>query len=451
MADTETKISCDGCGRQYKWKPEIAGRKVRCKCGSILTVPQAQPEPPQEDDLYSFADEIVSSVQSGGGAVAPIAPIAMASSAAAVPPIKPIAPVVTPARSAVPSPMLGYQTRPTQRQVEQGSALGIEGSMGKDLILPIAMILGGTVLNFITLCVIGSAPFGEAALWIGVSSILSTLLIAVGCFAAIKLLDFSLGAPLQALLKVAAVAIAPDAVGDLITAVVPFGGMLAIFLTLGIYFALLMAFFDLDGTEVMITTCIFWVIQTWVVMIIVMGILSSSSIGDSIRNSGGGNALIAASGGGLAAIETSADSEPTEADLRAWADQGAITYLRDGEKAEQWLEANPDATFHTIGREASIQFTNDLLAAGSPQVAACGMLHQWDKKQPKEARILVITWPTEPAQKARAEALVASFANVYQSTIEREDGNQFVILEFLRNAADRKSGAGEDDEDWDDE
>lgn len=35
-------FSCDSCGKRYKWKPEIAGRKVRCTCGATLQVPQAQ-------------------------------------------------------------------------------------------------------------------------------------------------------------------------------------------------------------------------------------------------------------------------------------------------------------------------------------------------------------------------------------------------------------------------
>ena len=36
-------FSCDACGKQYPWKPELAGKKAKCKCGAVLNVP-AQPQ-----------------------------------------------------------------------------------------------------------------------------------------------------------------------------------------------------------------------------------------------------------------------------------------------------------------------------------------------------------------------------------------------------------------------
>src|SRR4051794_21464067 len=57
------KFSCDGCGKTYTWKPDIAGRRVKCKCGHVMTVPKAapaavaaEPEPAGLDDLYALAD-----------------------------------------------------------------------------------------------------------------------------------------------------------------------------------------------------------------------------------------------------------------------------------------------------------------------------------------------------------------------------------------------------------
>src|SRR5215212_3822194 len=63
MAEVEqAKFSCDGCGKTYKWKPEFAGKKVKCKCGFVMTAPSAPPEAPDEDGpdldaLYTLADE----------------------------------------------------------------------------------------------------------------------------------------------------------------------------------------------------------------------------------------------------------------------------------------------------------------------------------------------------------------------------------------------------------
>ena len=42
----KVKFNCTQCGREFTWKPEIAGRKAKCKCGSIITVPKTAPVPP---------------------------------------------------------------------------------------------------------------------------------------------------------------------------------------------------------------------------------------------------------------------------------------------------------------------------------------------------------------------------------------------------------------------
>ena len=36
------KFSCPSCGRQFTWKPELAGKGAKCKCGATIKVP-AQP------------------------------------------------------------------------------------------------------------------------------------------------------------------------------------------------------------------------------------------------------------------------------------------------------------------------------------------------------------------------------------------------------------------------
>jgi len=44
MVATESPtFSCDECGKVYRWKQQLAGRKVRCKCGELMLVD----EPPR--------------------------------------------------------------------------------------------------------------------------------------------------------------------------------------------------------------------------------------------------------------------------------------------------------------------------------------------------------------------------------------------------------------------
>jgi hypothetical protein len=51
------KFSCAACGRQFAWKPALAGKKAKCACGEPLLIPQSPPGPaaPVEDDAYDVA------------------------------------------------------------------------------------------------------------------------------------------------------------------------------------------------------------------------------------------------------------------------------------------------------------------------------------------------------------------------------------------------------------
>ncbi len=40
---TTSKVSCQGCGRTYRWQPNLAGKKVRCKCNAMFVMPSSDP------------------------------------------------------------------------------------------------------------------------------------------------------------------------------------------------------------------------------------------------------------------------------------------------------------------------------------------------------------------------------------------------------------------------
>src|SRR5688572_27988928 len=56
-------FACTGCGKSFKVKDELAGRKAKCSCGQVVTVPIPKPEPApaeaMEDDIFAFKDEPV--------------------------------------------------------------------------------------------------------------------------------------------------------------------------------------------------------------------------------------------------------------------------------------------------------------------------------------------------------------------------------------------------------
>src|SRR5439155_11483404 len=50
------RFLCEGCGKSYRWKAELAGKKVKCKCGAVMICPAEEPGAPA-DDLYDLAPD----------------------------------------------------------------------------------------------------------------------------------------------------------------------------------------------------------------------------------------------------------------------------------------------------------------------------------------------------------------------------------------------------------
>ncbi|HEV2293385.1 MAG TPA: hypothetical protein VGR35_05985 [Tepidisphaeraceae bacterium] len=53
-------ISCPECGSSYPWKPQLAGKKVRCKCGKLFTAVPPKvlaAEPVEEPDVFALEED----------------------------------------------------------------------------------------------------------------------------------------------------------------------------------------------------------------------------------------------------------------------------------------------------------------------------------------------------------------------------------------------------------
>jgi hypothetical protein len=72
-------IQCPNCQKEYRWKPELAGKKVKCKCGEEFGVPKDEPAV-EGNDLYDLADEPVKPAQGASDlqAAATASPVALA-------------------------------------------------------------------------------------------------------------------------------------------------------------------------------------------------------------------------------------------------------------------------------------------------------------------------------------------------------------------------------------
>jgi hypothetical protein len=52
------RFTCEGCGKQYRWKRELAGRRVKCgKCLSIMVAPKTSPIDDHDDELYDLVPD----------------------------------------------------------------------------------------------------------------------------------------------------------------------------------------------------------------------------------------------------------------------------------------------------------------------------------------------------------------------------------------------------------
>ena len=75
------KFNCPNCQKEYNWKPEIAGKKAKCKCGTVIEIPATPPPPPlpppnvdpfdNPDYMYDFAEEPPKAAGTGKAGIAP--------------------------------------------------------------------------------------------------------------------------------------------------------------------------------------------------------------------------------------------------------------------------------------------------------------------------------------------------------------------------------------------
>lgn len=55
MGEADAKFGCDECGKRYRWKEQLAGKKVKCKCGHVMRVPETVED--EDEGEFELADE----------------------------------------------------------------------------------------------------------------------------------------------------------------------------------------------------------------------------------------------------------------------------------------------------------------------------------------------------------------------------------------------------------
>ena len=180
--------------------------------------------------------------------------------------------------------VLGYVPRNTRGE----AAVVDEGKQKLQmLIAPAICFVIGLALTYLTYVSYYKYSLAVASMAVTINLAVSMVMIFIGCLVGIKLLNFSLGSPQDAALKIAAVALLPTAISTLIGWQFGVaGGMVGWGVSLMVTWAMLMMFFDLDGMDVYILSTIIWILQTWVVFILIAILMSAIAGGGSMMNTG---------------------------------------------------------------------------------------------------------------------------------------------------------------------
>ena len=102
-------FACTGCGKSFKVKDELAGRKAKCSCGHLMTVPTPALEEAPQEDIFSFKeDEAPKAVKRSPATAAATMPVTHAQGVSSGPVMS--APPYTPSARLSPQSMAALQS-----------------------------------------------------------------------------------------------------------------------------------------------------------------------------------------------------------------------------------------------------------------------------------------------------------------------------------------------------
>ena len=289
-------VRCPGCGRVYRWREELAGREARCRgCGGVVVMPADPPDAAndqagQPTPLATPSDRCPSC----GGQVKPGAVICVncgynmregtrlqtAVGAPDAPPQEepPDAPKAKQHESEGPPEPKSIKERLADRDDE------VQPSTFIDVYLPLILLGLGFVVAVVKQIHFGDGDplsLAAACILVAVGIAITVPLLLLGLYVAAWILDVSYGPLGIGLLKLTAIAVGPDAIGDIAGAAIGgVGGMfIGFFVAIAAYWALIAKLFDLDAMEAIETIILLWVVQLiagFVAFLLVLSLFASA-------------------------------------------------------------------------------------------------------------------------------------------------------------------------------
>lgn len=283
------------------WKPEFAGRRIKCKhCGQSMVIPSQpnRPEPAagEEDDLYALSD-MVSDAQQAAAALPPtiVEAVAMPAPAPAAP---------SPGKTTKSGIPLAYQRPPTAREI-QNAAAATHIDKNREVIVPLVTLVGSATLYVSYYAIhyhLGPAAIISTTIGLGVMTLFETALLFGFALVMAGPLGVSFGGIGTSILKFAAIAVLCDGVTTWIEALI-FGpaamrngivgyGAVGFFIAVGIYWVTLIYFFAMDPGDswfvVGILSVFAFILRMVLVLVLLEVVLSFGGIKTAVPIGGGG-------------------------------------------------------------------------------------------------------------------------------------------------------------------
>jgi hypothetical protein len=461
MSSAVASFSCGACGRSFAWKNEYAGKTLKCKCGQPIKVPSAPGSAATASRPAAMAAKPVAVASARPAATAapaaPSKPVPVPTPAsepeddfaklvseaeyeiAAAPPPPPTTRMVTVAAMAAvatagaggpTSPMLGYARAVRTPPPDEAT----KSAQITDYYAPIALIAAGLITYFFDARLFGIHNLIFMFFFVVIKAVVNLVLVFTGLMIGVKLIDLGLGRIGPAMLKIAAVALLPAALGDIIgyytMGWVPWG------ITVLMYIGLMSYLFEMDLFEILIVSAIIWVVQTWVAMLLIGLIVSG------LGGSTGGQATRSVAGTLLSSPSKTANdnvnptyfpdavTNPATGEMTpvkpADVDQQAQDLLAAGKvtEARLWLDgANTHHISHTMGRKFMQTRVDQIYQAGAKKVYAAGI----ETIGPDDfISQFLIELPDDPAARKTTLKMADDMNQAIKPT--QDDGRKFIVV-----------------------
>ncbi len=282
MQSASATFACQKCGKSYDWQPEYVGRVAKCPCGAVVKVPSA-PVGSEQEKQDPNPGYLVEPPPNPGNSNIPTAEASILNMHA------PVAASASSPRFRAPMEVPDEDLHPDVEKelnelAEYGEQEGAQPNPYLDFTLPMILLGIGLVLAIGDAFVQtrGGLSFIAAIIGVIIATVINVILIVIGLLVAAKIAGINFGPVGTAILKMAAIYLAPTTLGNLVTQVL--GGDMAVTIlgnavSIVLYWGLLSYLFKLDGQQTMICVFCIGLLRLLAAMLVVGAVLAAMGSG----------------------------------------------------------------------------------------------------------------------------------------------------------------------------